>query len=88
MSSNSLLLQGAQKEYYCTRNYRQKLNTNFCLSLTTSSSIPCGHNDREGASVAHKCYHGDRNRPLSFDYKVGGLFEPHRDGPYKGNNHI
>jgi len=62
----------------------------FCLSLTTSSSIACGHNDREGASVARKCFQGDRNGSLSFDYTVGGLVEPHMDGLYKGNtdNHV
>ena len=31
------------------------------------------------------CYQGDRNGSLSFDYTVGGLVEPHRDGHYKGN---
>ena len=69
--------------YYYMRNYRQR--TNFCLSLTTSSSIPCGHNDREGASVARKCFQGDRNGPVSFVYKVGGMAEPHRNGHCKGN---
>ena len=64
---------------------RETIGTNFCLSLTTSSSIPCGDNDREGASVARKCFQGDRNGPVSFVYKVAGVAEPHRNGHCKGN---
>ena len=30
-------------------------------------------------------FQGDRNGLLSFDYTVGGLVEPHRDGHCKGN---
>ena len=61
------------------------LSINCCLSLTTSSSILCGHSDGEGEIMVCICYQGDRNGPLSFDYTVGGLVEPHRDGHCKGN---
>ena len=71
--------------FHCTITRETIGKKNFCLSLTTSSSIPCGHNDREGASVTRKCFQGDRNRFLSFDYTVGGLVEPHRDRYCKGN---
>ena len=32
-----------------------------------------------------KCFQGDRNGFLSFDYTVDGLVEPHMDGHCKGN---
>ena len=39
--------------------------------------------------MARKCFQGDRNRFLSFDYIVGGLVEPHRDRHYKEtDNHV
>ena len=58
---------------------------NCCLSLTTSSSIPCEHSDREGESMVFISYQGYRNGPISFNYTVGGLVEPHRDGHCKRN---
>ena len=35
--------------------------------------------------MARKCFQGDRNGPLSFVYRVGGLVESHRNGHCKGN---
>ena len=35
--------------------------------------------------MARKCFQGDRNGPLPFNYKVGGMAEPHRNGHCKGN---
>ena len=61
------------------KNTEVGLAINYCMILTSSSSIPCGHVDVEGEIMVYSCFQGDSNRPVLFNYCVGRLVEAHRD---------